>query len=248
MMPIVNTRVTQSLLADRSTNNLQMMLARLGDLQQQISSNKRISRPSDDPVGTVMALRTRSDIGQNTQIAGNINDANAWLSAADGALQSVVQQITQARSLAVQAQNGALDQSNLDAIAAQVDGIRQTILNLANTQYNGRSIFAGTADGPAYDSSGTYVGTSASVERTVAPGVRLQINVNGDTAFGAAGSDVFTDLANLSAAIRSGSSTAIDTALGSIDSGMQTVQSSLADVGARALHGLHPREIGRAHV
>jgi len=45
---------------------------------------------------------------------------------------------------------------------------------------------------------------------------------------------VFTDLANLSAAIRSGSSTAIDTALTSIDSGLQTVQSSLADVGSRS--------------
>ncbi len=227
-----NTRVTQLSLANRATSNLQQMLTSLGKIQNEISSNKRISVPSDDPVGTVTALQTRSAIGLNTQIATNIDDATAWLSTADNTMNSIVTQLTQARTLAIQAQNGALDQAGLEAIATQIDSIRSTVLGLANTQYNGRSIFAGTADGPAYDASGNYVGTSASIERTVAPGVRLQINVNGDTAFGAAGADVFTDLTNLAAAVRSGSSTGIDTALTALDTGTRTVSTSLAGVGA----------------
>jgi flagellar hook-associated protein 3 FlgL len=228
-----NIRVTQTSLANTATSNLEQTLDKLGQIQNEISSNKRISVPSDDPVGTVSALRTRSAIGQNTQIASNISDATSWLSTADSTLNTMVSQLTQARTLAIQAQNGALDQSDLDAIATQISNIRQTALGLANTQYNGRSIFAGTANGPAYDASGNYTGTSAAVERTVAPGVRMQINVNGDTAFGAAGADVFSDLANLSAAVSSGSSSAIGTALTALDTGSQNVSTSLADVGAR---------------
>jgi flagellar hook-associated protein 3 FlgL len=233
MTMIPPTRVTQSMLAADATNNMQQMLARLGQLQSEISSNKRLQKPSDDPVGIVMSLRTRGDIAQNTQIGRNIDDATAWLSTADSALQDAVTQLTSARTLAIQAQNGALDPSSLEAIAQQIDAIRSAMIGIGNTEYAGRSIFAGTAAGPAYDASGNYIGTSSSVERTVAPGTRLQINVNGDTAFGAAGADVFTQLTNLAAAVRSGSPTSIDTALSALDTGMHGVQSSLADVGAR---------------
>src|SRR4051812_12565355 len=103
------SRVTQSMLADNATLNMQQMLARLGRLQDEISSNKRLSKPSDDPVGIVLSLRTRGDIAQNSQIGRNIDDASAWLSSADSALQDAVTQLTKARTLAIQAQNGALD-------------------------------------------------------------------------------------------------------------------------------------------
>jgi flagellar hook-associated protein 3 FlgL len=219
-------------IADNATANLQQALASLGDIQNEISSDKRINVPSDDPVGTVTALQTRSSIGLNTQIASNISDATAWLATADNTLNTVVTQLTQARTAAVQAQDGSLDQSSLQALAQQVDGIRQTVLGLANTQYNGRSIFAGTASGPAYDTSGNYVGTSATIERTVSPGVRMQVNVNGDTAFGAAGSDIFTALTNLSTAITSGSPTSISTAMQALDTSTQSVSTSLSNVGA----------------
>ncbi len=232
MLPSV-TRVTQLSMANTATANLQQMLSDLSHIQNEVSSDKRILVPSDDPVGTVTALQTRSAIGLNTQITANINDATGWLSTADNTLNSIVTQLTQARTLAVQAQDGALDQSGLDAIASQLDGIRSTVLGLANTQYNGRSIFAGTASGPAYDASGTYVGTSAAVERTVAPGVRLQVNVNGDTAFGSAGNDIFSAIANLSTAVSSGSSTAIDAALSALDTSTKSVSTSLSDIGSR---------------
>jgi len=241
-------RVTQSMLAGNASSNMAAMLARLGNIQDEISSNKRLAKPSDDPVGIVLSLRTRGDIAINSQISRNIDDATAWLSSADSTLSDVISQLQQARTLAIQAQNGALDATDREAIAQQIDALRQAVIGLANTQYAGRSIFAGTSDGAAYDASGTYIGTSAAIERSVAPGVRLQINVNGDTAFGAAGADIFAQLADLSAAVRSGSVTGIDTALATIDTGTNTVQSTLSDIGARSqrLGALKNRNSGDA--
>src|SRR3954468_20828990 len=139
MTSIPPTRVTQSMLAMRATSNMQQMLARLGQIQNEISSTKRLSKPSDDPVGIVLALRTRGDLAQNSQIQRNLDDATGWMSQADSALNDAVTQLTQARTLAIQAQNGALDPSNLEAIAQQIDGIRQSVIGIGNTQYNGRS-------------------------------------------------------------------------------------------------------------
>src|SRR6185436_3443350 len=80
---------------------------------------------------------------------------------------------------------------------------RQGVIALANTQYANRPLFGGTASGmAAYDATGNYVGTSAAVQRTIAPGVQVQVNVSGDSVFGTAGNDVFSTLDQIADAIR----------------------------------------------
>ncbi len=228
-----NFRVTPQILARRTTTNMQATLSSLQQIQAEVSSQKRIQKPSDDPVGMVASMRLRSDVDRTAQISRNIDDATAWLGTADNSLNSVVQQINKARDLAIQAQNGTLTQTERDSIANQIDDIRQNIIGLANTQYAGRSIFAGTVSGPAYDSSGNYLGNSVAVDRTVAPGTRVQVNVTGDDVFGPAGADLFTNLSTLSTQIRTGTSSTIDTAVTALDTRTTTVQARLADVGAR---------------
>ncbi len=225
-------RVTQASMARKVTTNLQRSLQKLEQLQDQISSNRQIRRPSDSPVGTVAALQLRADLGRNEQIARNLDDATAWLASADDALMSVVEQITRARDLTIQAQNGALGQPERDAIATEIDNIREGLIGLANTRYLDRSIFAGTVDTAAYDTAGNYLGQSAAIERTIAPGVRVQINLNGDELFGPAGGDLFTTLTDLANAIRTNPA-AIDAELLDLDAGTNVIQQRQAEVGAR---------------
>jgi flagellar hook-associated protein 3 FlgL len=92
-------------------------------------------------------------------------------------------------------------------------------------------VFAGTATGPAYDSTGTFIGQAASIERTIAPGVRVQVNLNADTVFGPAGADLFSVVTNLATAIST--NTNIDGELANLDTGTRTMQQGLAEVGAR---------------
>ncbi len=228
-----NYRVTQQSLARRTTSNMQETLARLQETQNQISSNRRITKPSDDPVGAATALRLRSDVDRNAQISSNIDDATAWLNTADDTLGMVVTATHQARDLSIQAQNGALSQTERDAIGAQLDQIRATMIGLANTKYSGRAIFAGTANTAAYDTSGNFLGTSNAVERTVAPGEQVQINVTGDAVFGPNGSDLFTNITNLATAVRAGNGVAIDAQVTNLDARTTIVQTRLAEIGAR---------------
>ena len=228
-----NFRISSKMLVDQSLSNLQDTMAKLSDLQDEASSLKKLRRPSDAPADVVSAMSLHSDLGRNDQISRNIDDASAWLGTADSALQSVVTQLQKVHDLVLQAQNPAIDQTSRASIASQIDSIRTSLLGVANTQYAGRPIFGGTASGgAAYDASGNYVGISADVERTIAPGQRVQVNVNGDAIFGSAGSDLFTTLSQISNAVASDPSQlgALTTTL---DAQTNDVQQGLAEVGAR---------------
>src|SRR5262245_1963528 len=93
-------RVAHSSLARRSMQNLQQNLLRLAEKQDEVSSMKKLRRPSDSPVDTVSAMRLRSDMGRNEQISRNIDDAMSWLGVADNTLVSFVEQLSRVRELA----------------------------------------------------------------------------------------------------------------------------------------------------
>ena len=224
-------RITHASMARKVTSNLQTSLHRLERLQEQISSNRAINRPSDSPVGTVSALRIRAEIGRNEQIDRNLSDATSWLSTADDTLTSVVDQLNRVRDLAIQANSGAIGQNERDAIAQEMSKLRDGLIGLANAKYLGRSIFGGTAAGDAYTAAGVFTGQAATIERTIAPGVRVQINLNGETVFGTGGADVFTVVTNLMAAVTAG--TNIDAQLANLDTRTSVIQQGLAEVGAR---------------
>ncbi len=234
-MPSSDFRIPNQMLVNNSLIALQQSFQKLSDLQGQASSLKRLSKPSDAPADVVSAMQLHAGIDRNDQYSRNLSDAQGWLGNADNALTSTVSQLQRVNDLVVQASNGSLDANARQGIATEIDSIRQTLIGVANTQYAGRPIFAGTAAGEvAYNSSGQYVGVSSAVERNIAPGQRIQVNVNGDAVFGPPGSDLFTTLSQISQAVQSNPSQL---------SGLQTtlstqtaqVQNQLAQVGSQFL-------------
>jgi flagellar hook-associated protein 3 FlgL len=222
-------------LVNNSLSALQQSFLKLTDLQDQASSLKRLRKPSDGPADVVSAMQLHASLDRNDQYTRNLSDAQGWLGNADNALTTTVTQLQKVNDLVVQASNVSTDSNARQGIAAQIDSIRQTLIGVANTQYAGRPIFAGTASGnAAYDSNGQYVGVSSAVERNIAPGQRVQVNVNGDAVFGPPGNDLFTTLSQISQAVQTNPSqlNALQAQLGT-----QTtqVQSQLAQVGSRFL-------------
>ncbi|HWS44511.1 MAG TPA: flagellar hook-associated protein FlgL [Acidimicrobiia bacterium] len=232
-MPSSDFRMPNSLLMSNSLSDLQSVFAKLTDLQDQAATLKRLRKPSDAPADVVSAMQLHAGINRNTQYATNIGDASAWLGTADNALTSAVSQLQRVNTLVVQAANASTDSNARAGIAAEIDAIRSTMISIANTQYAGRPVFAGTAAGNvAYDTNGNYVGISAPVERNISPGQRVQVNVNGDAVFGTPGNDLFTTLAQISAAVRSDPSQ-LTTLQGTLNTQTTQVQNQLAEVGAR---------------
>jgi len=248
----MTARITQRLLVSRSMSSLQLGLNRLSSSQEKLSTGRNINRPSDSPTGTNDAMRLRAGLTANAQYTRNAQDGQSWLDEADSTLTSMLDQVRRARDLVVQAAStGTGGPDARAAIATELTQIRQSLLDDANTQHLGRPLFGGTTSGSkAYDASGTYLGDTNAVTRTVGEGVTVAVNVTGPAAFSSSTNDLFAVLSDVIDQIRtdpaaaSGSLSRIDdvqgamrTAHAEIGTRMNRVEAATSSLSAAALSG-----------
>jgi flagellar hook-associated protein 3 FlgL len=230
-------RVTQNMLSRRALDSLHSGLSRMAALQEQLSTGRVLNRPSDSPTGTTSAMRIRSSLADVKQYGRNASDGNGWLTQIDAALTNANDQVLRARDLALQGANeGGMGPTAREALAAEVDQIREGLIDTANSSYLGRPVFGGVTSGPAaYDASGTYTGTPGAVNRTIGAGSSIRVDVEGTTAFGATGSSVFDHLSALSNALRAGNQSAISTAVTDLESDRDRITTTQTEVGTRQI-------------
>ena len=230
---MISPRVTERNGALGSLAGLQAASSKLSALQTQLSSGRRITKPSDDPVGTVSALALRGELQRSNQYQANAQSGLGWLTQVDSTLSSVQSQAQKVRTLVLQGSNtGANDASSLNALADNVDQLRSSMLSLANTTYEGRPIFGGTTAGTAaFDSSGTYVGDTGSITRTVGANDDVQVNQSGTAVFGANGSNLFDLLTTISSDLRTNPA-GLSTDLSNLDAAMTGLSAQQGQSGA----------------
>jgi flagellar hook-associated protein 3 FlgL len=136
-------RVTQSMMYSSFVSNMNENLSQLMELNIKSSSQKNINKPSDDPVGMARVLSHRSTLNELDRYQKNVDTATGWLSLADETLMQVSTIVTRARELAEQAASGTYTGTNREQISYEVRQLFDQLLGLANTTYEGKSIFAG---------------------------------------------------------------------------------------------------------
>lgn len=228
-------RITQRTLNSAVLNNLQGNLARMQKLQEQMSSGRAIRRPSDSPADTVSALRYRADIRRSEQIQRNATDGLGWLGTADTSLTQMYDVIRRVRSLALQGVNAATSANDREALAAEVETLREHALTLANTTYLDRPVFAGAAaTSLAFDpTTGAYQGDGAAVNRTIAPGASVQVNLDGRDIFGPDGANLFDVISSVADDLRNNVTDLAPTDVAALDTASVRLGDALATVGAR---------------
>lgn len=178
-------RITNNTLTGNYLRNLSKNLKNMQKYQDQLSSGKEVSRPSDNPmvVSRVMNLDTR--LRENEQFKTNIDDALGWSSTADGALASASGTLLRARDLIVYGANGALSDTDRSALVDEVKMLQGQLSQLFNTNYDGRYIFGGqeTTNPPFSVQDGvlTYNGNQEDLQREIAPKVGITLPSNGST-------------------------------------------------------------------
>jgi flagellar hook-associated protein 3 FlgL len=132
--------------------NVDQIQRNLAEANQQVSSGMKVSVPSDDPDDIAPLLQLRADLARNTQIQSNLTLAQTDASTADGVLTTAIQLMNQAQTLATQATDTTLSATDRASIAGQIQSIQQQMVDLSNTQVQGRYIFSGDDDQtPAYE-------------------------------------------------------------------------------------------------
>jgi flagellar hook-associated protein 3 FlgL len=227
------TRVTTATMMRSASENLQSAAAELLKLQGQASSQKAIGSPSDDPSATAAAMRTRAAQAASAQYARNIQDGNEWLTTVDSTLADVTDLLQKATDLTVQGANdGTMSPSAKEAIAVELESIRDALVNAANTKYLGRTVFAGNSDsGAAYGADYAYSGGAGSVERRISEGTTVRVDADGAAIFGSGTDSVFAEIDRIAADLRSGVN--VGTRLTALKGWSDSVLSGQAAAGAQ---------------
>jgi flagellar hook-associated protein 3 FlgL len=223
-------------LLDQITSNEQT-------LTEQLSSGVKINSLSDDPAAAGENVLLTSQLSADDTFSTTASSAESLLQVADSALGNVVTQLTNAISLATQANNGVLNSSNLQSVTTELIGIRDEVLSLANSSYLGRYIFAGSQGGAqpftlnsaTTPNTVTYNGDDDISYVQTPGGQSIQLNVPGDQIFTAAGGDVLGSLNALIADFSTGTPSAnsvadlasLSSALGYVDQQRAVIDNSL---------------------
>ncbi|HEV7755633.1 MAG TPA: flagellar hook-associated protein FlgL [Mycobacteriales bacterium] len=228
------TRVTQRSISITSLAGLQSNLDRLGKLQQQLSSGRQISVPSDSPTGTVTALQIRGEMRSNDQYTRNAEDGLGWLGTIETSVGSALSTVNRVRDLTLQGiSTGVSGPDAREAMATEIEQIRDGLIQTANARYLDRPVFGGTTPQTiAFDPAGTYTGDSTPVVRTVGDNSAVRVDLTGPEVFGTGSTQLFAVLSDIVSHLR-GDPSQLSSDLGNLDIAKNRMLTAVADVGAR---------------
>ena len=207
-MNVINTNIG----ALKASNAANQAGKALGTAMERLSTGKRINSAKDDAAGLAIATSMTSQVRGMNQGIRNANDGIAMAQTAEGALGEVTNMMQRVRELAVQSTSGtysADDKANLQAEVTQLSA--QITSTLANTTFNGVNLFDGTA------------GTAGAVS--------IQAGANASDAITLTFGNTAGD-ANVTAVTSVDLTTADNTVLATIDTGIGTISTARASLGA----------------
>ena len=137
-------RITNKIMQNNSLYNINNNKVTEDQLNTMLSTGKKITRPSDDPVIAIRALRLRSNVTQLTQYyEKNAKDAESWLDVTADALSTVTSVLTDAVKQCGKGANKDLTADDLETIVTQMDALSKEYYSTGNVDYAGRYIFTG---------------------------------------------------------------------------------------------------------
>lgn len=226
-------RITQSMLSSNMLRNLNTSYNKMGKLQEQVLSGKKVNRPSDDPVTVMKGMGFRIQVDKVAQYQRNMGEVHSRLDSADDSFDTVGKALQRASELAKQGANDVLTEEDRKNIMSELSQIQQQIQDMANTKVGDKYIFSGTKtstklyDGAGYPPAGT-AGFDESVEIEVFDGISLEVNTNALELFREI-DDVFKNILNNP----NPDHVAFSTAMAAIDERHGDVLTERADIGAR---------------
>lgn len=232
-----------------TTQNRQALLdlertkERLALNQARIGSGKRIARPGDDPTAAALILDFGNSIQANAQFLKQADSAMSFLKSSEDVVATSLNEVTRLQELAQQGLTSSNAGSGRAAMASEVDAIRTNLLALANTQAQGKYLFAGTQTktvpfaGPPAGPI-TYAGDAGVISLDVTANTTVSTNVPGSTVFFGAGgqgspTDLFQAVTDLRDGLTTNNSALIQTASTNLKAILSNLNQVQTDLGGR---------------
>jgi flagellar hook-associated protein 3 FlgL len=195
-------RITQNMTSNIFVRNLQKQAEAMLQRQEQLASQKRINRPSDDPSGMARVLDGRSTVAAIDQYVENIKQGKTRLEITETTLKQVDDLVQQAGELADANSGEEVTAVQRQLAAENIKDIYDQVMQLANSRFGGRYMFAGyqtdtapfTRDATAStadDYTAVYHGDDGSFQIPIADNIKVSVDADGRNYFQDGTSGVF---------------------------------------------------------
>ncbi|HSH97595.1 MAG: flagellar hook-associated protein FlgL [Methylophilaceae bacterium] len=195
-------RISTNTIYNNGISKINDLTSDQSKLLEQISTMKRVLKPSDDPVAAARALQVKQAQTLNTQYANNRSAITSNLENVDTTLNSISDILISTQSTIISAGDAAYSDSQRADLAKQIRSSIGQLVGVANSKdASGNYIFAGyqtntkpyteTATGATYAGDSGQANIQVSAERT------MPANYAGSQIFNANGVDVFATMSNL---------------------------------------------------
>lgn len=137
-------RVGNNQLVRKILFNIQSQLSKQEDLFEQISSNKRILRPSSDPFGANKSMSSRDHLERNREYEDIIDVSEIWANITSSALDNTIETWKRVNEVALSAADGTKTSADRVAMAEELEQLLEHLIQIANTTNGNRFIFSGS--------------------------------------------------------------------------------------------------------
>ena len=237
-------RITDSMMTSSYLRNLSRNQQNVQKYQNQLSSMKEVSKPSDNPLLVSEIMNLKTSITQNEQYQTTIEDAISWTNMQDSALSNASNSLMRIKTLVQSAANDTMSEEGRAAVKAEIETEIATFVDALNTEFGGRHIFGGTetttvpfviekdADGKMTGIS--YQGTDENISREIASGVTVQIPSSGGGLLNeqADGTNLGSLLSDVLQGLDNNNADAMRDSLGKLDKEIDNVVTSRTEIGA----------------
>lgn len=192
-------RVTQGMLAANSLKQISNSYNKLETLQNQLSTGKKITRPSDDPVVATKGMAYRSNLSEVNQYKRNLTEAQSWFDSSESGLEQVNSILQRTKELVVQGLNGTNESDDRQAIAREIEQLKLDYMQVGNTQVAGNYIFNGVNVGapPISEDASGMIESNINLDPfsvEVSKGIQLRVNIHSENIFGQGAFDLMNDV------------------------------------------------------
>ncbi len=211
--------------------NLGSLNEKIQVANQQVSSGKKLLSLKDSPSGSAELVGLKGELADIDQYRANADVGNLYAGVADSALSSVYTMVTSIFTKGSEATSNLVDATGRASLASEIRSLRDQILSLANSETNGRYIFAGSkSNAPAFSITGdtvTYQGDQVVNSINIGAGQEVMQGLAGDAVF----SPVFTTINQLLTAVDSGDDAGMQTTLAQFSTALSGLNQFRGEVG-----------------
>lgn len=237
-------RVSNKTVFDTARFNLANLTDDLNRASMVVSTQNRLLKLSDDPVGLTQVLNLRSSLSNIEQMGRSIALGKSWLASSESAQTSVQNLVSDTKALCVQMASATTGAAQRRSAAESVENNLKEIVALANTNVNGRYIFAGSeTDSTAFtlngDNSVTYNGDNNPFTVKIGRNASVEIGGDGQAVFQPSGAgasdDIFVIMKDLITALQGNDIGGIQTAMTNLDTFFDHNSAQISDVGSKMI-------------